>query len=64
MNIWDILIIALLLAVVIPAVLRLRRGRGGCSCGGSGGCAGCSGCAACARRDNCRKRERKQETEQ
>ncbi len=40
MNVWDILLLALLAAAVLLAVigLRRRRRRGGCSCG----CAGCA----------------------
>lgn len=46
MNLWDILIVVLLAAAVILAVRRLRRKRGGCSCG----------CESCAEKDNCHRR--------
>ncbi len=46
MNLWDILIVALLAAAVVLSVLRLRRKHGGCSCG----------CESCAERNNCRRR--------
>ena len=44
MNIWDILIIVLLAAVVVFAAVRIvkNRKKGKCSCG----CANCAGCAA------------------
>ncbi len=46
MNIWDILIIVLLAVVLVRGILRLRKNRGGCSCG-SGNCSGCSGGKNC-----------------
>ncbi len=48
MNIWDILLIVLILAVLMLAVVRCVRvrKRGGTSCGGN--CAGCV--ASCSRR--------------
>ena len=46
MNIWDILIIVLLAAVVVFAAVRIvkNRKKGKCSCGCD--CANCAGCAA------------------
>ena len=45
MNIWDILIVAALAAVVFFVVRKLlrdkKRGKGSCSCGCCDGCAGC-----------------------
>ena len=46
MNIWDLLIVALLAAVVVFAAVRIvkrkKRGKGCCGCD----CASCGGCAA------------------
>ena len=39
MNVWDILIVALVLLAVAGAVKTLRKRKGGCSCG----CGGCPG---------------------
>ena len=55
MNVWDILLLALLAAAVLSAVLSLRRARrgGGCGCG----CAGCT--RACDKRGSeAEKRDR------
>ena len=52
MNVWDILILILLVGAVALAMRKLHRKRGGCSCG-------CEGCRA---KDTCRaseERERK-----
>ena len=43
MNIWDILIVALLAAALLWAILRLKRRKGGCSCG----CESCGSVPAC-----------------
>jgi hypothetical protein len=48
MNIWDILILAVILAAVAAAfrVMKSKNGRGGCGCG-------CDGCTkSCASRQN------------
>ena len=48
MNIWDILLVALIALALFFALRRMYRTRktGGCSCGASG----CSGnCAACGK---------------
>ena len=48
MNIWDILILAVILAAVAAAfrVMKSKNGRGGCGCG-------CDGCKkSCASRQN------------
>ena len=43
MNIWDILIAALVIAVIVLAVRFVIRGKktGKCSCGDCSSCAGC-----------------------
>ena len=63
MNIWDILILLLLAFVLVRAVLRIRRHRGGCSCG-TGSCGGCTGeknCPACRRAGGTDERENNEE---
>ncbi len=48
MNIWDILILLLVAAVVLWGARRIRKGKSGCCSGSCADCSGCSGCAQCA----------------
>ena len=42
MNIWDVLILAVIAAAVIFAVCRIRKGKSSCC---DGNCEACAGCA-------------------
>ena len=50
MNVWDILILLAVAAIVLAAVRQIRKPRSGCcSTGCDGNCAGCGGaCPRCA----------------
>ncbi len=49
MNVWDVVILAAVLAAAVLAVIRVRKRKksGGCSCG----------CGGCAMRDTCRQKK-------
>ncbi|MBQ6173084.1 MAG: FeoB-associated Cys-rich membrane protein [Clostridia bacterium] len=51
MNIWDILILAAVGAMVFFAARAIRGRKGSCSCG-SGGCAGCAAKGSCPHCEN------------
>ena len=58
MNIYDVLLLAVIALAVLLALRRIRalRRRGGCSCCAEGSPGGCAGdCAAC--RSGCAKRK-------
>lgn len=46
MNVWDIVILAVIAAAVGLAVRKIRKNKGGCSCG----CSGCRKSEACENR--------------
>jgi hypothetical protein len=54
MNLWDILIAALVIAFVILGIRSMARKKksGGCACGD---CASCAGCAAKRTADGARE---------
>ncbi len=57
MNVWDVLILLAVAALIFLAVRAIRGGRAGCSCGGScsGGCGGCpkrGSCTGCGKKDH------------
>ena len=58
MNIWDILIIVLLAAVVVFAAVRIvknrKQGKGTCGCD----CASCAGCDK-MKQENCTEKARR-----
>ena len=47
MNIWDILILALVALAVLAAVRQIRKNKGSCSCGSS--------CECCQHGCDCQK---------
>ncbi len=52
MNVWDVLILLAVAALVLLAVRAIRRGGSG-SCHGGSSCHGCSGnCANCEKMKN------------
>ncbi len=52
MNVWDIVIIAIVIAVAVFGMVRFRRNRS-CHGGGCGGCDGCSHFDACGKKGDC-----------
>ena len=54
MNVWDVVALALVGGALVLAIRRVKKAKGGCSCG-SGGCTG--DCASC--RGKCSEKPRK-----
>ncbi|MCQ2484225.1 MAG: hypothetical protein MJ168_02695 [Clostridia bacterium] len=45
MNIQDIVVLLIIVALLIPAVISIVKNKGKCKCSGCTGC--CAGCCGC-----------------